>query len=567
MSQQPKSQLYQKALSFAEAGQYEDALGLIREHLRSQPNDGEALNDAGTILFCMGRGAEAIEYLEKARCHVQGALSGQVLWNLGEAYIQEGRTAEAYRLFDAMAEAGVLNVDVLNRTANAFLSRDALGGAVECLLRSLKEAPEQEILRPMVELIRHRRPTAIAAGDEETETLQQVCAYLEPRFRSQRIVGDCRALSSAQAGIVVTIGTGPALRNIAVNKGTKKLIAVLQSQDVYTQDLESIFWAGVDSVLLCGTSAQMEILSERTPAICRQTSVCITTEPFAVEEFTFTQRRRGKRLAAIGPFDAFNNPAFLLQGMQKLHYLDADYRLYLAGEFRDKALEQYCRWMTARLNLEGVVFFDGPVQNIENWLRDKQYVVSSAINPAHIRGLWTAMACGLRPVVHSFAGAQECVPESCLFDIAEDFCRQVQNSDPALENYRGWLEQKIGNDGFYSQLTAELLKLERQIHLACAVQRSAAPAIPTKPAGPAADAGVAQPQSVRTIPAVPLHSAPTAPVIPTPRPAHPVQNKSVNEVAAEALRASQRLKEILQESDSQRQTVSSRESLSAPFVP
>jgi len=55
---------------------------------------------------------------------------------------------------------------------------------------------------------------------------------------------------------------------------------------------------------------------------------------------TYVQRGGGKKLAAVGPFNAHHNPAFLLQCMQKLHYLDADYRLYLAGEFEDKALSR-----------------------------------------------------------------------------------------------------------------------------------------------------------------------------------------------------------------------------------
>jgi tetratricopeptide (TPR) repeat protein len=577
MNQELKSQSYREATALAEAGHFEQALGLIREHLRAWPEDGEAMNDAGTILFCMRRGAEAIESLEKARRHSQGMLHTQILWNLCEAYIQENRPAEAYNLFDTMTEAGVLNVDIMNRTADAFLSREALGGAIECLLRSLKESPQQEILQPMVEIVRSRRCRAAVAGDEEDDVLRQIGTYLESRFRTQRIVGDYRTLSSTDAEIIITVGAGPTLRHIAANKGTKKLIAILRSRDVYAQDIETISWNSVDSILLCGTSAQMEILSERIPAAGKQISVQRVTEPFAVEEFIFTPRGRGKKLAAIGPFDESNNPGFLLQCIQKLHYVDADYRLYLAGEFRSRAMEQYCRWMTVRLNLEGVVFFDGAVRNIEGWLRDKQTVVSSATGPEGIRGLWTAIACGLRPVAQSFAAASEWIPEACLFDIAEDFCRLVQTGESAA-NYRDWLTQKICNHGFYPQLTNDLLKLERQIHLA-ATPRPAAPAAPTysaptipaatRPAAPVTHTFVPPSPAVPTIPS---YSAPATPAAPAPtmpsilRQSAPAVKKSVNEVAAEALKAAQRLRELIQTADSQEQAVSSQEDFSSPFV-
>lgn len=608
MSQQPKSQSYQQALTLAERGQYEQALGIIQQHLRSFPDDGEALNDAGTILFCMRRGSEAIEHFEKARGLLEGTLKEQALWNLSEAYIQEDRPAEAHKLFNEMSDAGILNADVLNRTAEAFLQREALGGAMECLLWSLSISPEQEILEPMLKVIRSRRPIAVVAGDQEDQTLCYIRDYLETRFRSSCIMGNGKAAISTQADMIIAVGAGATLRDIAAGKGSKKLIAVLRPRDVYAEGLESITWSNVDAVLVCGTSAQMDILTERLSNLDKQTSVQLVSEPFATEHFTFTQRGCGKKLAAIGPFDVHNNPAFLVQCMQKLHYLDADYRLYLAGEFRDKAVEQYCRWMVSKMNLDGVVFFDGPVTNIEKWLRDKHIIVSSVIDADGIRGVWAGIACGLRPVVHSFAGAEESVPQSVLFDIAEEFCGQIRNSRPAGENHLDWLKRKLGADGFERHLTAGLLKLERQIYLSSTVhQEKPVPANPVQPAiqqsartytppvQPAVNPSPAisrptysasqplpavQPtptvNPVRPIsqitplpwetstpsPAAWTPPAPAAPANSAPQPEISVNGKSVNEVAAEALKASQRLRELLQQSN----PVANQENFSVPFA-
>jgi glycosyltransferase involved in cell wall biosynthesis len=588
MSQEPKNQSYQQALTLAERGQHEQALGLIQEYLRSHPDDGEALNDAGTILFCMGRGLEAIEHFEKARGLLHGHLAQQALWNLSEAYIQEDQPAEAYKLFDAMAEAGILNADVLNRTADAFLQREALGGSIECMLWSNKLSP-QEILEPMLKVVRSRRVSAVVAGDEDCRMLRHIRDYLEPRFRSECIIGNSKALSLTQAEVIIAVGAGHTLRDIVTHKGNRKLVAVLRPQDVYACDLESIDWTHVDTVFVCGTSAQMDILTDRLPNLGRQTVVQSAAVPFTTEGIPFTPRGRGKKLACIGPFDAHHNPILLLQCMQKLHYLDADYRLYLAGEFQDKAVEQYCRWMTARMNLEGVVFFEGAVSNLEKWLRDKHTVVSSAIDAGGIEGVWTGMACGLRPLVHSFAGAGECVPQSAMFDIAEDFCNQLRHGDSAGENYRSWLEKKFKQEGFDTILTAGLLKLERQIHLSKAVHQESPAAV--RPAVGQALAAFASPQPAPKIqmafssnPVMPADTpaplpkmnlpwenmmaapAPAAPMIPVPQPASPVVGKTVNEVAEEALKASQRLREILQQSYAREQADSNRESLQVPFA-
>jgi len=51
----------------------------------------------------------------------------------------------------------MLNVDVLNRAANIFLNKNDKAGAMEMLLRSLRISPQQEILLPMIKVIRSKR--------------------------------------------------------------------------------------------------------------------------------------------------------------------------------------------------------------------------------------------------------------------------------------------------------------------------------------------------------------------------------------------------------------------------
>jgi Flp pilus assembly protein TadD len=145
---------YQKALESAEIGRYEDALGYIQEHLGSSPNDAEALNDAGAILHCMGRSDESVKHLVKAR-NLQPD-SAEIIWNLSETYLAVGKATEATKLFDDMERLGILNADVLNRTANVFISENNLSNAVKILNRSLELSPDQEILHPMIEVIRHK---------------------------------------------------------------------------------------------------------------------------------------------------------------------------------------------------------------------------------------------------------------------------------------------------------------------------------------------------------------------------------------------------------------------------
>lgn len=143
---------YKEALILAEAGKGEEALVRIQEYLASAPNDAEALNDTGTILFSLGYIDEAINHLTKADQFNPD--SGEIIWNLAEVYLAANKPHQAAQLFDRMERIGILNPDVLNRTADVFLQNDNLTEAAEMLRRSLEIAPQQEILLPMIDIIR-----------------------------------------------------------------------------------------------------------------------------------------------------------------------------------------------------------------------------------------------------------------------------------------------------------------------------------------------------------------------------------------------------------------------------
>ena len=141
---------YRKGLDMAEAGRHQEALEYIRKFINSANPEqrAEALNDTGAILHCLGRSEDAISYFLRAR--KQNSESAEILWNLSEIYLATGRPGEAAYLFDDMKKMEILNVDILNRTANEFLNQNNKAGAVEMLLQSLYICPEQEILMPML---------------------------------------------------------------------------------------------------------------------------------------------------------------------------------------------------------------------------------------------------------------------------------------------------------------------------------------------------------------------------------------------------------------------------------
>ena len=145
---------YQLALDCAEQGQYPEALESIQSYLDERPDDAEALNDVGTILWCQGLSNEAVTHFEKARQLATD--SPEILWNLFETYLSLGLGKDAANLLDELERMKILHVDILNRTATILIDSGDLSEALSTLKRSLAMEPGQEILEPIVDVVRYK---------------------------------------------------------------------------------------------------------------------------------------------------------------------------------------------------------------------------------------------------------------------------------------------------------------------------------------------------------------------------------------------------------------------------
>lgn len=526
-----------QATELAEGGRYEQALGLLQGYLKENPNDPEALNDAGTILYCLHRGREAIEHFQKARLHSRGEMLTQVLFNLCEAYLAECQPEQAVGLLDEMADREILNVDTVNRIANCFVEKQAFGPAIEMLLYSLRLAPNQEILRPMIEIIRRKRPEVFLYAEQERR-LEGLRDYLGARYPIHLLAGGQPPAVSdemSQRSIPIFAGISRAL----LERRCSRVPAVLflDYEDLNHPALEQIDWTGIRA-LFAPSQAAAEQVRLRL-GILPSTMQILSMGPSVDAETTaFTERRKGKRLAAIGPWTAHQNPMFLLQCMQKLHYLDADMRLHLAGEFEDETIRAYVESMIETMGLDNAVILDGVPRSWPRWLKDKHYIISTAVDGRAMPGVLQGMAAGLRPVVHQFPGACEFVEKEFVFVLAEDFCRQILEGAYEPRRYREWVVNRCCPVQVYLPLVRVLSEIEHQISL----RSGGVPYESQLPAEPTANVPRSSAVSNSVSSAASFESRPQEPA--------PVESSSVStsesieELARKALEAAQRLSAI-----------------------
>jgi tetratricopeptide (TPR) repeat protein len=167
MSTKTQSETYTKGLELAEQGDHQESLVYMQRHLQDQPNDAEALSDTGAILYCLGETERAVEHFKKALTADNNY--AQSYWNLAEAYLTDGKIHEAADLYGEMERLEILSPELTIRTANHFLEQSDKASAIEMMLKSVELSDSEELLKPMIDVVKSKRPKIAFFGSDETD--------------------------------------------------------------------------------------------------------------------------------------------------------------------------------------------------------------------------------------------------------------------------------------------------------------------------------------------------------------------------------------------------------------
>jgi glycosyltransferase involved in cell wall biosynthesis len=241
------------------------------------------------------------------------------------------------------------------------------------------------------------------------------------------------------------------------------MIVRLHRYEAYGNWPAQVNWQNVDTLITVGNPVVMQTLTARAPGIAEMTNAVSIPNGVNLEKFRFVDRRKGKNIAFLANLRMVKNPAFLIQCMQKLHYIDREYKLFIAGNVFELELEQYLRHIVKVLGLQDAVVFEPFQRDVFGWLCDKHYIVSTSIIESQGMSILESMACGLKPVIHNFPGAENVFPKEFLFDISEQFCEQILSDDYQPAKYRKYVEERYSLTGQLGQVNQIFVNFEKQI--------------------------------------------------------------------------------------------------------
>ncbi len=444
-----KSTNYQQAMRLVREGRNEAALVSIQRCLANEPDNAEAFNDAGSILYGLGRFGEAVCSLERARELSDD--SSQVCWNLAQAYLADGRAMEASQLFEDMQQMGVLSAEVVRATAGQLADRGDLAGAMETVLKAIEIGCDRGEIEALAESIKDRRVRiAFFCGGDGDTFLRDIYKFVAERFNVRLFEGktsqDMHKLMSWSDISWFEWCTQLAAIGSQLPKVCRNIIR-LHRYEAYLDWPAKVKWDNVDTLITVGNSTVNEVLRRQVGDISKGTNLVAIPNGVNLGKIRLVRRQRGKNIAFVGNMRMVKNPMLLLQCIAKLHSVDPDYKLFWAGKVQDVLVEQYVRHMIGQLGLEGAVFFDGWQRDVGSWLKNKHYIACTSVIESQGMGILEGMANGLKPLIHNFPGAEQIYPRELLFNTPDDFCDLVLSGPYQPANYRKFVEDRYSLEG------------------------------------------------------------------------------------------------------------------------
>ncbi|MGC8820019.1 MAG: glycosyltransferase [Fervidobacterium sp.] len=225
-------------------------------------------------------------------------------------------------------------------------------------------------------------------------------------------------------------------------KTGKKVICRLHSYESLTDFPEKINWNNVDKLILVSEPIG-EILKRYHTKVYEKikSKIIIISNGVDLNKFKFSPRNHGYNIAIVANISYKKDPATWLQVIGKLKKLDERYTIHIAGSFQDLRYENYFRYFIKDANLEDNVKLYGFLKDINTFLEDKNYVLSTSIHESFGYNIAEAMASGIKSIIHNFEGSKQLWPADMIFDFIDEIPKII-SEDYNSERYRSFIEER-----------------------------------------------------------------------------------------------------------------------------
>jgi|GEM_PF-1235191 len=237
-----------------------------------------------------------------------------------------------------------------------------------------------------------------------------------------------------------------------------KIVCRLHSYEVFANFPHEVEWDKIDHLVFVAAHIQA-IFLDQLPHLKQKLPMQVIHNGIDLQRYRLLERPQGYNIAYVGYINHKKNPSLLLQCMSHLVELDPRYVLHVAGEHQELRFKLYMEHMVAAMDLQKNIVFHGWLENVEDWLADKSYILSTSVLESFGYGIAEAMARGLKPLIHNFVGADNLYPREYLFNNVREFGQMVLNADFRPAEYRQYIADHYSQGRQFADIDQLILQL------------------------------------------------------------------------------------------------------------
>ncbi len=216
-----------------------------------------------------------------------------------------------------------------------------------------------------------------------------------------------------------------------------KIVVFIRRYEFYTDCIDKMDWSKVDAVIMVNDYLAKNF--ENRTGIKPH----IIYNGILPENWKFKHHKHGKKIAMVGYINQKKNYPLAMQILAKL---PKDYELHLAGGVQCEATMDYIDNIAKAT--KRVVTYNGQIDDIDFWLSDKNYLLSTAISEGNPNNVIEAMAKGIKPIVHNWPGSKEQFGNNVFNTVEEALEMMNPDSEYNSTEYRQIVEEKFGWENY-----------------------------------------------------------------------------------------------------------------------
>ncbi|QOY34205.1 glycosyltransferase [Anaerobacillus isosaccharinicus] len=224
----------------------------------------------------------------------------------------------------------------------------------------------------------------------------------------------------------------------------RTIICRLHSYEAFTYYINQVNWKNVDKVIFVGKPIKNYVMSQLP--IIKEEQTTVIPNGVKTDLYSYRKRENGWKIAYVGYINYKKGPMLLLHAFQALYKKDSRFSLHIAGRYQDKRYVLYFNHILKEMGLEKAVFLDGWQQDVNGYLEDKDFIISTSLFETQHMAIMEAMAKGIKPFVHNYYGAKEIYGEDYVWTTIDDLVEMVLNQSVDSEGYRSYIIDKYNAD-------------------------------------------------------------------------------------------------------------------------